>query len=99
MIIFQSSLSDDKSALVCRTLLSILADLNSAVVWMVSIIPLISNTPTIFSKTLRTVPRAPTTGITVTFLRFFCFFFVIEQGLSTSLSFRFLEFLFTGSLE
>ena len=44
LIVFHWSLSDSKSPQVSRTLLSIRADLNDAVVWMVSILPLISKT-------------------------------------------------------
>ena len=40
---FHKSLSDSKSPQVSRTLLSILADLNYALVWMVYVRPPISN--------------------------------------------------------
>ena len=62
------SLRDNKFPQVFRTLLSILADLNNAVVWMVStsVISKSSSPPT---NLLVTVPRAPiTTGIIVTFM-------------------------------
>ena len=39
------SLIDNKSSQISRTLLSILADLNNAVVWMVSTDPVISTPP------------------------------------------------------
>ena len=57
-------LSDGKSPQVPRTLLSILVDLNIAVVWMLSVRPPIFNSSS---------PLPITTGITVTFLfhRFF----------------------------
>ena len=51
---------------VCRTLLSIRADFDSAMVWMVSILPLIFNSSIFFSKPLESVPTA--TSITVTFM-------------------------------
>ena len=67
-MIFQWNLSDSQSPQVSRTLLSILADLNSAVVWIVSTHPLISKSSSSFIKLLVTVPSASTTnGITVTF--------------------------------
>ena len=51
------------------SLLSILADLNSVAVWMVSTRPLISKSSGPFINTLVTVPIAPiTTDIIVTFL-------------------------------
>ena len=59
-MVFQWSLSDSKSQ-VSMTLLSILAVLNNAVVWMVSIRPLISKSYGPFSKPLVTVPNAPIT--------------------------------------
>ena len=54
------SLCISKSSPVSRTLPSILADLNDALVWMVSILPLISISFSVLSKTLKTVPSAPT---------------------------------------
>ena len=61
-------LSDSKSPQVSRTLLSILTDLNNAVVRMVSTRPLISKSTSPFTKSLVTVPSASITiGITVTF--------------------------------
>ena len=60
------SLSDSKSPQVSRTLLSILAVLNNAVVWMVSTRPPTSKSSSPFSNTLVTVPNAPITiGIIV----------------------------------
>ena len=55
--------------MVYRSLLSIPTDLNNAVVWIVSICPPISNSYNPRSKSLGTIPSAPTTtGITVTFM-------------------------------
>ena len=86
------SLSDSKSFQVSRTLISILADLNNAVVWMVSTRPLISKSSSPSTDLLVTVLRAPITiGITVTFMfhsfffsfltrsRCLCFFFAFFQ--------------------
>ena len=42
LMVFHCSLSDSKSPQISRTLLSILADLNNVVIWMVSTRPLIS---------------------------------------------------------
>ena len=55
---FHWSLNDSKSPKVSRTLLSILLDLNNAVVWMVST-PFISKSSSPFINHLVTIPRAP----------------------------------------
>ena len=69
LVVVLWSLSDNKSPRVSWTLLSILADLNNAVIWMVSILPLIFNSSSLVSKPLETVPSAQITiGITVTFM-------------------------------
>ena len=76
---------------VTRTIQSILADFSSAVVWSVSIIPLISSSPSLFFKTLRIFRSAQTTiGITVTFM-FHRFFSSLAR--SKYLSFHFPLFL------
>ena len=60
-------LSDSKSPQVSRTLLSILAVLNNAVVWMVCTRPPTSKSSSLFSNPLVAVPNAPITiGIIVT---------------------------------
>ena len=60
------SLSDSKSPWVSKTL-RVLADLNNAVVWIVSLCSLISKSSCLFIKSLETVMGAPITiGITVT---------------------------------
>ena len=52
-----------------RTFLSILADLNNVIVWMVSAGPLTSKSSNPFTKIVGIVPSAPITiGITVTFM-------------------------------
>ena len=65
---FHWDLNDSKFPQVSRTLLSILADLNNAVIWMLLILLLISCSSSLFSRPLETVPRAPAIGITVTFM-------------------------------
>ena len=63
------SLNDHKSPHISRTLLSILADLNDVVVWMVSTRPVISKPSSPFNNSSVSVPRAPITiGIIVTFM-------------------------------
>ena len=70
---------------ISRTLLSNLADLNNAVVQMISTHPFISKSCTRFSKPLVTVPNVPiTTGITVTFM-FLCFFCYLAKSWHLSL--------------
>ena len=73
-MVFYWSLSDSKSPQFSRTLLSILAVLNNAVVWMVSTRPPTSKSSSPFSNPLVTVPNAPITiGIIVTRM-FYSFF-------------------------
>ena len=63
------SLSGNKSPQVSRTLLSILADLNNPVVWMVPISPVISKSSNPCTYPLVTVPRASIIiGIIVAFM-------------------------------
>ena len=51
------------------TLLCIPGDFNRAVVWIFSILPLISIFPSLFFRPLVTIPSSPTTiGVTVTFM-------------------------------
>ena len=84
MVVFYWSLSASKSPRISRTLLSILADPNNAVICKVSIIPLIFNSSSVvvivvFYKHLKIVPRVPTAiGITVTIMFFFFFSTLIE---------------------
>ena len=66
-MVFHWSLSDNKSPQVSRILLSILAVLKNAVVWMVSTRPPNFKSSCPFSNPLVTVPNAPITiGIIVT---------------------------------
>ena len=76
LMVFHKSFSESKSPQVSRTLLSILAVFNYAVVWMVSSRPPTSKSCSSFSNPLVTVPKAPITiGIIVT-CRFFFFQFL-----------------------
>ena len=68
-MVFHWNLSDSKSPQVSRTLLSILAVLNNAVVWMVSTRPPTSKSSRAFRNHFVTVPKAPITiGIIVTWM-------------------------------
>ena len=60
-MVFHWSLSDSKSPQVSRTLLSILAVFNNAVVWMVSTRSPTSKSSRPFNNPLVTVPKAPIT--------------------------------------
>ena len=60
-MVFHWRLSKNKSTQVSRILLSILTDLNSAVIWVVSIRPQISNSYSPLANPLGIVPRAPVT--------------------------------------
>ena len=68
-MVFHWSLSDSKSPQVPSTLLSILAVLNNAVVWMVSTRLPTSKSSRSFNNPLVTVPKAPITiGAIVSFM-------------------------------
>ena len=83
-MVFHWSLSDSKSPQVSK-ILSILAVLNNAVVWMVFTRPPISKSSSPFSNPLVTVPNAPITiGIIVT-----CMFHSFFTSLARS---RYLSF-------
>ena len=70
----------DKSLRVYRTLLSILADLNNVVVWMVLILLLISISPSLPSKPLGTVPSAPTAVDIAVTLKFYPVFSALKRS-------------------
>ena len=92
-MVFHWSFSDSNSPLVSRTLLSILAVFNNAVVWMVSTSPPTSKSSSPFNSPLVTVPNASITiGIIVTSM--FQNFSIPWQGLGTYPSFHFLSVLF-----
>ena len=68
-MVFHWSLSNSKSPHVSRTLLSILAFFNNAVVWMVSTRSAASKSSRPFNNNLVTVPKAPITiGRIVSFM-------------------------------
>ena len=93
-IIFHRSLSDRNSPQDSRTLLSILAKLTNAIVWMVMILPPISNSSSPLTKPFGIVPSTTiTTDITITFLFYSLF---LWQGPSTRFSFCFLQFSLHG---
>ena len=92
-MVSQWGLSDSKSPQVSRTLLSILADLNNAVVWIVSIRPLISKSCRPFINPLETVPSVTTiTDINDTFM---FYNFIISRARFRYLFFFSLSFIFT----
>ena len=91
-MVFHWSLRDSKFSQVSRTLLSILAILNNAVIWTVSTRPSPSKSSRPFNNPLVTVPRAPITiGTIVTFM-FYSFF--NSQARSRYLSFFSYSFSF-----
>ena len=84
-MVFHWRLSDSKFPQVSRTLLSILAVFNNAVVWMVSTRLPTSKSPRPFNNPLVTVPKAPITiGIIVTFM-FHSFFNSLARSRYVSL--------------
>ena len=86
-MVFTWSLSCSKSPQVSITLFSILAHLNT-LIWMVSILPLISISSSLSFKIFGIIPNAPITiGITITHI--FHGFFIIWQGLNICQSFHF----------
>ena len=92
LMVLHWSLSVSKSPRVFRTLLSILANLSNAVVWMVSIRPLISKSSSSSNNPSVTVPSAPIAiSITVTFM--FHISSIPKQDHGIFPSFRFLSLL------
>ena len=87
-MILHRVLSDSKSPQAFRTLLNILADLNNAVVWMVSTRPLIT-----MSSSLCTFDDCTKRTTYNWYHRHFLVFSVLKQGLGTYLCFRFLSVL------
>ena len=71
---FHWNLSDSKSPQVSRTLLSILAVLNNAVIWVVSTRPPTSKSPRPFNNPLVILPKAPITIGTIVSLMFHSIF-------------------------
>ena len=106
--VFHFSLSDSKCPWVSGTLLSFLADLNNAIVWMVSTRPLISKSSSSCTNPLVTALSVSITiDITITFMfhsfsvlfAFFQFYHVVCQNgkvhyLTSSFLFFFFLFFF-----
>ena len=88
---FNWRLNDSKTPQVSRTLLSILAVLNNAAVWMVSTRPPSSKSS--FNNPLVSVPKAPITiGIIVTFMFYSLFFLFSSKVEVLILRFTFFQF-------
>ena len=76
-MVFHWIQGDSKFPQVSKTVLSILADLDNAGVWMVSSRPLTSKSSIPCINPSVTVPSAPITiGVTITFM-FYSFFYVL----------------------
>ena len=87
-MVFHWSLSESKSPQVSWTPLSILVDLNNAVVWMVATCPLISMSSSPCTKPLVIVPYTPiTVGVTFTFMFHSFFFSSLARSMHLSLSY------------
>ena len=98
-MVFHWSVIDSKSPQVSRTLLSILAVLNNAVVWMVFTRPPTSNSSSPFSNPFVTVPNAPITiGTIVTFI-FRSFFNSLDRSRYLFFFFHILSVLLCGQPE
>ena len=92
-MVFHWRLIDRKYLQVTRTLLNILANLNNAVIWMVSIRPLIFKSSILIISPLVSVQSEEITiGITITFM--FQSFFFSSRARSRYLSFFFSFFFF-----
>ena len=90
-MVFHRSLRVNKSPQVSRTLLSILAVLNNAVVWMVSTRPPTSKSYSPFSNPLVTVPNTPIIiGIIV-----ICMFHSFFNSLARSRNLSFFSYSFS----
>ena len=73
-MVFHWSLSDSKSPQVSKTLLSILAVLNNAFIWMFSTRPLTFKSSSPFNNPLVTVPKAPIIIGIIVIIMFHSFF-------------------------
>ena len=89
LVVFHCSLSDSKSLQVSRTLLSILADLNNVMVWMVPFLLMISNSSIFFSKPLGTIPSASTTNGITSIVMLYGFFSSLDRFKYVSILFFF----------
>ena len=93
LVVFHWRLSDSKSSQVSKILLRIQVVLNNAIVWMVSILPSISNCSSLLSRLLETVSSA-LTPIGITIARTFYSFFN-SMARSKYLSIFLLSFMYT----
>ena len=93
-MVFPWSFSDGMSPLVCRTLLSILAVFNNAVVWMVSIRPPTSMSSRPFNNTL--LCQKHQSQLVQSSPSYFTAFSILEQSRGTYPSFHILSVLFCG---
>ena len=84
-MVFLWSLNDGKSPQVFRTLLSILTDMNNAVVWIISTHPVISKSFCPCTNTFVTVPRAHITICIIITFMFHSFFNSLARSKSLSL--------------
>ena len=66
--------SDSNAPQISWTLLNVMADFCCTTIWMVSILPLIFSSPSLFSRFLGNVPRAPTTIVNIVAFKFHNFF-------------------------
>ena len=81
MVAFDWSLNE-KSSQVSSTLLSILTNLNNAVVRIISILSLIFNFSSFLFKSLRIIPKAPTiVCITIIFMFYSLFSFLARPSI------------------
>ena len=94
-MVFHWSLSDSKSPRVSRFLLSFLADLNNAVVWMITTRPLLSMSSIPFINPSMTYQETNYTWYTSHF-HIPQFFSIHLQGQGNYLSFYFLSILLCG---
>ena len=89
-MVFHRSLSDSKSPQVAKTLLSILTNLKTVVVWRITPRPLISKSSSPFHNPSVTAPRAPITiGIIVTFMSHSFFNYLVRSWYLSFFSFSF----------
>ena len=102
LIVFQTWLSKSKSPQIFRTLLSILSDHNTAIVWMISMRPQILQFSRHLTKLFRTAPSVFSSlqlllslpSFTTFFFFFFFFFFTFLARSTYSFLFSF-SFTFT----
>ena len=100
LMVFHCSLSESKPLQVSRTLLSILAVLNNAVVWMISTCPPTSKSSSPFNNALITVPKAPITiGIIVTFMIYSFFNSIARSRYLSFFSYSFSFILWSVGIE